>query len=75
VPAVTLNSPSETGKKRSQRTPEFIFYFTILFLISIPFAMIEWIRLSLRRRTLNLRGPLARAWSEADRITPLIFSK
>ncbi|MEO1107820.1 MAG: cytochrome PufQ [Pseudomonadota bacterium] len=75
MPAVTLNSPSEADKKRSQRTPEFNFYFTILFLISIPFAMIEWIRLSLRRRTLNLRGPLARAWSEADRITPLIFSK
>jgi hypothetical protein len=27
----------------------------------------------IRRRTLNLRGPLARAWAEADRITPLIF--
>lgn len=23
----------------------------------------------------NLRGPLARAWTEADRITPLIFSR
>ena len=75
MPAATLNSHSDTDKKRTHRPPEFIFYFAILFLISIPFAMIEWIRLSLRRRTLNLRGPLARAWSEADRITPIIFSR
>ncbi|MEM1004665.1 MAG: cytochrome PufQ [Pseudomonadota bacterium] len=75
MPSATLNIQSEKGRKRSQRTPEFIFYFVILFLISIPFAMVEWIRQSLRRRTLNLRGPLARAWSEADRITPLIFSR
>ncbi|KUJ79798.1 cytochrome PufQ [Ruegeria profundi] len=75
MPAVTLNAHSEAGKKRSQRTPEFILYFSILFLISIPFAVVEWIRHALRRRTLNLRGPLARAWSEADRITPIIFSR
>lgn len=75
MPAATLNSTNEAGKKRTQRTPEFILYFTILFLISIPFAMVDWIRQSMRRRTLNLRGPLARAWSEADRITPIIFSR
>ena len=75
MPAATLNSHSDTVRRRTQRTPEFIFYFTILFLISLPLAMIEWIRQVFRRRTLNLRGPLARAWSEADRITPIIFSR
>ncbi|MDA9944972.1 cytochrome PufQ [Paracoccaceae bacterium] len=28
----------------------------------------------MRKQTLMLHGPLARAWAEADRITPLIFS-
>jgi len=75
VPTESLTARKGPGKRRARRTPEFIFYFTILFLVAIPFAVVEWIRMSLRRRTLNLRGPLARAWCEADRITPIIFSR
>ena len=56
------------------RTAEFIAYFTLIFILAIPFGFAFWGRDVARYRTLNLRGPMARAWSEADRVTPLIFS-
>jgi len=49
-------------------------YFFCIFFVAIPFATLRWMRDVIRHRTLNLRGPLARAWLEADRVTPMIFS-
>lgn len=66
---------ARAGKARSKRTAEFAAYFALLFVVAIPWATVEWIGQAIQRRTLNLRGPLARAWAEADRITPLIFSQ
>lgn len=57
-----------------RRGAEFYVYFTLIFLLAIPFGTERWIAHMVRKRSLNLRGPLARAWAEADRITPLIFS-
>jgi hypothetical protein len=62
------------SRTRAHRGVEFTIYFTIIFLLALPFCSVDWIRNVIRRRTLNLRGPLARAWVEADRITPTIFS-
>jgi len=73
MPAGTVNSDTKPTRARTKRTPEFQVYFAILFVLAIPFGTVEWIVQMLARRTLNLRGPLARAWAEADRITPLIF--
>jgi hypothetical protein len=67
---------SET-RHRSHAKPrgvEFFVYFAILFVAAIPFATVAWMLDVIRKGTLNLHGPLARAWAEADRITPLIFS-
>jgi hypothetical protein len=58
----------------ARRTPEFMLYFALIFLLELPTACVAWVRDIIRHRTLNLLGPLARAWAEADRITPLIFS-
>lgn len=63
--------PRRSGKPRDA---EFFTYFALIFLLALPAGTIGWIRDVARRRTLNLRGPLARAWAEADRTTPLIFS-
>jgi len=49
-------------------------YFAIIFVFAIPSATLRWVRDVIRSRTLNLRGPLARAWLEANRVTPMIFS-
>jgi len=59
---------------RRRRSMEFNVYFAMIFLLAIPFKMWRWIVHVIRRRSLNVRGPLARAWAEADRITPIIFS-
>jgi hypothetical protein len=58
----------------SGRSIEFHVYFAMIFLLALPFGSVRWLRDIVRFRTLNLRGPLARAWAEADRITPFIFS-
>ncbi len=57
-----------------RRGAEFKTYFTVIFLAALPFSTVQWVAEIAQRRTLNMRGPLARAWAEADRITPVIFS-
>mgnify|MGYP001824167134 CR=1 FL=1 len=69
---MTSNAPGRRPGRR--RTLEFHIYFSLIFFLAIPFAAVRWIIDIMRHRTLNLRGPLARAWAEADRITPVIFS-
>ncbi|MGR3494470.1 cytochrome PufQ [Citreimonas sp.] len=58
----------------ARRDTEFTVYFTIIFVLAIPFATVGWVLEVFQKQTLMLHGPLARAWAEADRITPLIFS-
>lgn len=69
----TSNPPPRrlTGRPR---TIEFAVYFALIFLLALPSSAFGWLRDVVTYRTLNLLGPLARAWAEADRITPLIFS-
>jgi hypothetical protein len=57
------------------RTPkaEFYAYFTLIFLIAIPFAVAAWAYALIRDRHLPVHGPMARAWREAGAITPAIF--
>ncbi|QGX97754.1 protein pufQ [Roseovarius faecimaris] len=57
-----------------RRGTEFWVYFTLIFFVALPSASFRWGRDVIRKRTLNLRGPMARAWAEADRLTPIIFS-
>lgn len=68
------SNPPRTSKGTSRRTSEFAVYFAIIFMLAIPFTTVSWLRDVFRRRTLFLHGPLARAWAEADRVTPTIFS-
>ena len=68
------SNPPRSHKPRRHRTVEFNLYFTAIFLLSLPGATIGWVREVARRRSLNLRGPLARAWAKAESTTPLIFS-
>ncbi|KUF10008.1 cytochrome PufQ [Pseudoponticoccus marisrubri] len=57
-----------------RRGAEFHTYFVLIFLAALPFSTVRWVVDIAQRRTLNMRGPLARAWAEADRITPLLFT-
>jgi len=68
------SNPPERGRNGRRRSVEYQVYFTLIFFVSLPFASLRWARDVAPYRSLNLRGPLARAWSEADRMTPFIFS-
>lgn len=70
----TSHEPRPNRQGHAKRGTEFLVYFCIIFLLAIPFASVIWVLDVFQKQTLNIRGPLARAWCEADRITPLIFS-
>ncbi|MEM6385975.1 MAG: cytochrome PufQ [Pseudomonadota bacterium] len=67
------NTPTPRSVHR-KRGLEFQIYFTLIFILAIPVGTERWIANVVRKRSLNTRGPLARAWADADRVTPLIFS-
>ena len=69
---ITSNVPK--ARSTTRRSSEFMIYFSLIFVLAIPFATAAWVLDVIRKQTLMLHGPLARAWAEADRITPLIFS-
>jgi hypothetical protein len=60
--------------KRQKRSAEYYVYFTLIFILAIPVGCERYVANIMRKRSLDVRGPIARAWAEADRITPLIFS-
>ncbi|EPX76006.1 cytochrome PufQ [Salipiger mucosus] len=68
------SNPPPRRRHGRRRGAEFALYFTLIFLLALPAACFGWARDVIRRRTLNMLGPLARAWAEADRMTPVIFS-
>ena len=68
------SNPPQTRRVGRRRGMEFQIYFSLIFLLAIPFGTERWIAHVIRKRSLDVRGPLARAWAEADRITPLVFS-
>ena len=69
-----VTSNGKPGRPGRRRSAEYAVYFTLIFLFALPFATASWLRDVARRGTLNLRGPWARAWVEADAVTPMIFS-
>ena len=69
---ISSNAPHRA--RSTKRGTEFLLYFSLIFVLAIPFATAFWLLEVFQKQTLNLHGPLARAWAEADRITPLIFS-
>jgi hypothetical protein len=71
VAHIDESSRPRAGRRRSG---EYILYFVVIFLLALPFAAVDWVRDVAARGTLNLAGPLARAWAEAERVVPLIFS-
>lgn len=53
---------------------EFAVYFAIIFAATLPLAVLTWALTALRTLSLPKRGPVARAWSQARIITPMIFA-
>lgn len=53
---------------------EFMIYFGIIFLATLPLATLTWALAAIRTGSLTDKGPIKRAWSQARIITPMIFS-
>ena len=61
-------------RAKPRRSFEFVLYFSIIFLLAIPFSTVIWVVEMFRKKSVFLDGPIARSRAEADRITPVIFS-
>jgi len=61
-------------RAKPRRSFEFILYFSIIFVLAIPFSTVIWVVEMFRKKSVFLDGPIARSRAEADRITPVIFS-
>jgi alkylation response protein AidB-like acyl-CoA dehydrogenase len=59
--------------RRKGRT-EFMVYFAIIFVATLPLATLTWAMQAIRSRSFTDKGPMARAWTQARIITPMIFS-
>lgn len=68
----TAETPQAPVRRKGQT--EFMVYFTIIFLATLPLATLTWAMQAIRSRSFTDKGPMARAWSQARIITPMIFS-
>ena len=59
-------------KNRKKLIWEYRFYFTIIFLISLPVALLTCIRSLIKGKIEN--NMFSKAWANAKTITPMIFS-
>ena len=71
---MTSNIATEAPKKRSGIKTEFMVYFAIIFVATLPLACLTWALAAIKSRSFTDKGPMARAWTQARIITPMIFN-
>ncbi|MCR9126826.1 MAG: cytochrome PufQ [Rhodobacteraceae bacterium] len=69
---VTSHAPQ--ARARNPQRTEFMVYFAVIFIATLPLATLTWALAALRSKSFTDKGPMARAWSQARIITPMIFS-
>ncbi len=71
----SANGADGNDEHHPARTPraEFYVYFAVIFLVAIPFAILGWVGAMVMQGHMPDQNAIARAWSEAQAITPLIF--
>ncbi len=67
----TANSAGHHAKRVPKA--EFILYFTLIFSLALLPHVVGWLYQAVRHASLPRRSPLARAWLDAQAITPMIF--
>ena len=73
--AETPHAPAALRENaRRKKGVEFMIYFAIIFLATLPLATLTWALAAIRSRSFTDKGPLARASTQARIITPMIFS-
>ncbi len=73
--STSTHAPSiaSDAKRHPSSNGEYMFYFSLIFLAALPICAIHWIFSALKDGRLPRKGPVRRAWSEAQTITPQIF--
>lgn len=74
TPAQVQVQGGDIRARHNQPKTEFMVYFAIIFVATLPLAFLTWALAAFKSRSLTDRGPVARAWSQARIITPMIFS-
>lgn len=73
-----MTDVSQSARKyraKPRRSFEFVLFFSIIFLLAIPFSIVSWVvEVFQKKSVFVVDGPIARSRAEADRITPVIFS-
>ncbi len=64
---------SQDSKLHRTSTNEYKFYFGLILLAAVPICVLLWVHAAIRHLSVPAQGPLRRAWSEAQSITPRIF--
>ena len=74
---LTSNTPMEQSHapKRNAHKTEFMVYFAVIFIATLPLACLTWALAAFKSRSFTSKGPMARAWTQARIITPMIFSQ
>ena len=67
-------APAQTRRRHHVPTREYYTYFAVIFLATLPLAFLTWGLTAARRFEMPERGPIRSAWSQAQIITPRIFS-
>ena len=65
------SAPEDTQTRT--RSSEYQFYFGLILLAAVPICAVLWVYALVRHAKLPAQGPLKKAWSEAQSITPRIF--
>lgn len=71
-----MTTESQMGRNADHRgsdTAEYGAYFALIFAVTLPFAFFTWTLAVLRGGGWPDKGPIARARTQANTITPMIF--
>ncbi len=69
------NQAAAQDTPRVRRAPkaEFMTYFALIFIATLPLSCLTWILGVARTGSLKRKNPIRSAWSQAGIITPMIF--
>lgn len=69
----TTDAPM-TRTRNAAPKREYYAYFALIFVATLPLAILTWALFAARRMELPAQGPIAKAWTQARIITPHIFN-
>lgn len=71
---MTSNIHMGAPARRTTGRGEYYAYFAVIFAATLPLACLTWALKAARQMRVPARGPVRSAWSQAQIITPMIFS-